>query len=104
MHANKDSGRVATGGNSGSNELRRIFELRLTEEIACAAGEYSLRMGPGELASRSSDRRASLWGAANQAWTRNRGASTSAARHSAGTNYIHWTPISLFRSSNTRSL
>ena len=60
MHANK-AVVVATGGNSGNVNFRRIFDPRLTEEIACAAGEYSPQDGSGELAAVAIG--ASLWGA-----------------------------------------
>ena len=90
VHANK-AVVVATGGNSGNVNFRRIFDPRLTEEIACAAGEYSPQDGSGELAAVAIG--ASLWGAANQAMDRN-GSLRKRPLVGVRTNYIHWTPRS----------
>lgn len=79
---------VATGGNSGNVEFRRIFDPRLTAEYACAAEEYSPQDGSGELAAVAIG--ASLWGTANQAMDRN-GSLRKRPVIGVRTNYVRWT-------------
>ena len=82
---------IATGGNAGNVEFRRIFDPRLTEEYANAAEEYSPQDGSGELAAIAVG--ASLWGTANQSMDRN-GALRKRPVVGVRTNYIRWTPKS----------
>ena len=82
---------VATGGNSGNVEFRRIFDPRLTAEYANAAAEYSPQDASGELAAMAIG--ASLWGTANQAMDRN-GSLRKRPLVGVRTNYIRWTPKS----------
>lgn len=82
---------IATGGNSSNVNFRRIFDPRLTEEIACAAAEYSPQDASGELAAVAIG--ASLWGAANQAMDRN-GSLRKRPLIGTRTNYVPWTPKS----------
>lgn len=82
---------IATGGNSSNVNFRRIFDPRLTEEIACAAAEYSPQDASGELAAVAIG--ASLWGAANQAMDRN-GSLRKRPFVGTRTNYVPWTPKS----------
>lgn len=79
---------IATGGNSGNVEFRRIFDPRLTAEYACAAEEYSPQDGSGELAAMAVG--ASLWGTANQTLDRN-GSLRKRPVIGTRTNYIRWT-------------
>ncbi|MCG5031923.1 FAD-binding protein [Mesosutterella sp. OilRF-GAM-744-9] len=79
---------IATGGNSGNVEFRRIFDPRLTGEYANAAGEYSPQDASGELAAMAVG--ASLWGAANQAMDRN-GSLRKRQVIGVRTNYVSWT-------------
>lgn len=79
---------VATGGNSGNVEFRRIFDPRLTAEYACAAEEYSPQDGSGELAAVAIG--ASLWGTANQTMDRN-GSLRKRPVIGVRTNYVRWT-------------
>lgn len=78
---------IATGGNSGNVEFRRIFDPRLTEEYPCAAAEYSPQDGSGELAGIAVG--AALWGAANQAMDRN-GSLRKRPVIGTRTNYVRW--------------
>ncbi len=82
---------IATGGSSGNVNFRRIFDPRLTEEYANAAGEFSPQDGSGELAAMAIG--ATLWGTANQTMDRN---GTLRKRPIVGTrtNYIGWKPES----------
>lgn len=79
---------IATGGNSGNVEFRRIFDPRLTAEYPCAAEEFSPQDGSGELAALAVG--ASLWGAANQAMDRN-GSLRKRPVIGVRTNYVRWT-------------
>ena len=88
---------IATGGNAGNVEFRRIFDPRLTAEYANAAAEYSPQDGSGELAAIAVG--ASLWGTANQSMDRN-GSLRKRPVIGVRTNYIRWTPLS--RRSATR--
>lgn len=82
---------IATGGNAGNVEFRRIFDPRLTAEYANAAAEYSPQDGSGELAAIAVG--ASLWGTANQSMDRN-GSLRKRPVIGVRTNYIRWTPQS----------
>ena len=82
---------IATGGNAGNVEFRRIFDPRLTAEYANAAEEYSPQDASGELAAMAIG--ASLWGTANQAMDRN-GSLRKRPLVGVRTNYIRWTPKS----------
>lgn len=79
---------IATGGNAGNVEFRRIFDPRLTEEYANAAEEYSLQDGSGELAGLAVG--GMLWGTANQSMDRN-GSLRKRPLVGTRTNYIRWT-------------
>lgn len=79
---------VATGGNAGNVEFRRIFDPRLTAEYANAAEEYSPQDASGELAAMAIG--ASLWGTANQSMDRN-GSLRKRPLVGTRTNYIRWT-------------
>ena len=78
---------IGTGGSSGNVNFRRIFDPRLTEEFANAAGEYSPQDASGEMAAMAVG--ATLWGTANQTMDRN---GTLRKRNIVGTrtNYIGW--------------
>lgn len=80
---------VATGGNSGNVDFRRMFDPRLTAEVRNAAAEYSLQDGSGEIAAMAVG--ASLWGCANQTMDRN---GALRKRPIIGTlySYCRWTP------------
>ncbi len=82
---------IATGGNSGNVEFRRIFDPRLTAEYPNAAGEYSPQDGSGEIAAMAIG--ASLWGTANQAMDRN-GSLRKRPVIGVRTNYVSWRPES----------
>ncbi|MDR1894400.1 MAG: FAD-binding protein [Spirochaetales bacterium] len=82
---------IATGGNTGNVEFRRIFDPRLTEEYALAADEYSPQDASGEIAAMTIG--ASLWGTANQTMDRN-GSLRKRSIIGTRTNYIGWTPAS----------
>jgi succinate dehydrogenase/fumarate reductase flavoprotein subunit len=82
---------IGTGGSSENVNFRRIFDPRLTDEIATAAAEYSPQDASGEMAAMSIG--ATLWGTANQTYDR-----SAALRKrpiiGTPTNYIAWTPDS----------
>jgi hypothetical protein len=82
---------VATGGNTGNVELRRIFDPRLTEEFQLAGEPFSSQDGSGELAAMGIG--ASLWGTANQSLERN-GAIRKRELIGAQYLYVGWTPAS----------
>lgn len=82
---------IATGGNSGNVEFRRIFDPRLTAEYPNAAGEYSPQDASGELAAMAIG--ASLWGTANQSMDRN-GSLRKRPVLGVRTNYVTWRPES----------
>lgn len=82
---------IATGGNSGNVEFRRIFDPRLTAEYPHAAGEFSPQDASGELAAMAIG--ASLWGTANQAMDRN-GSLRKRPVIGVRTNYVSWRPES----------
>lgn len=60
---------IATGGNTGNVEFRRMFDPRLTEEMQVGGGEWSPQDGSGKLAAMAIG--AALWGTCNQAMNRN---------------------------------
>ncbi len=78
---------IGTGGHTGNVNFRRIFDPRLTEEVALAADEYSPQDASGELAAMAIG--ASLWGTVHQTLERNIGLQR---RPIIGTrtNYIGW--------------
>jgi hypothetical protein len=82
---------VATGGNSGNVNFRRIFDSRLTEEFQLAGEPFSTQDGSGELAAMAVG--ASLWGTANQTMERN-GAIRKRDLIGAQYLYVGWTPES----------
>lgn len=82
---------VATGGNAGNVEFRRIFDPRLTAEYPTGAVEYSPQDASGEMAAMAIG--ASLWGTANQTMDRN-GSLRKRPIVGSRTNYVYWTPKS----------
>jgi hypothetical protein len=82
---------IATGGNTGNVNFRRIFDPRLTEEFQLAGEPFSSQDGSGELAALALG--ASLWGTANQTFERN-GAIRKRNLIGAQYLYIGWTPKS----------
>lgn len=82
---------VATGGNTGNVQFRRMFDPRLTEEIQLGGGEWTPQDGSGELACMAIG--AALWGACNQAMDRN-GALRRGAYIGTRTSYVAWKPKS----------
>ncbi len=82
---------IATGGNTGNVEFRRMFDPRLTEEMQVGGGEWSPQDGSGELAAMAIG--AALWGTCNQAMNRN-GALRRGAFVGCSTNYVAWKPKS----------
>ncbi len=82
---------IATGGNTGNVEFRRMFDPRLTEEFQLGGGEWSPQDGSGELAAMAIG--AALWGACNQAMNRN-GALRRGAFIGSRTSYVAWKPQS----------
>lgn len=82
---------IATGGNAGNVEFRRIFDPRLTAEYPNAAAEYSPQDASGELAAMRIG--ASLWGTANQSMDRN-GSLRKRPVLGVRTNYVTWRPES----------
>lgn len=82
---------IATGGNAGNVEFRRMFDPRLTAEYPNAAAEYSPQDASGELAAMAIG--ASLWGTANQSMDRN-GSLRKRPVLGVRTNYISWRPES----------
>lgn len=82
---------IATGGNTGNVEFRRMFDPRLTEEMQLGGGEWSPQDGSGELAAMAIG--AALWGTCNQAMNRN-GALRRGAFIGTRTSYVAWKPQS----------
>lgn len=82
---------IASGGNSGNVNFRRIFDPRLTEEFQLAGEPFSSQDGSGELAAMAIG--ASLWGTANQTLERN-GAVRKRDLIGAQYLYVGWTPES----------
>ncbi|WP_281536522.1 FAD-dependent oxidoreductase [Parasutterella excrementihominis] len=82
---------IATGGNTGNVEFRRMFDPRLTKEFQCAGAEWSPQDGSGELAAMAIG--AALWGTCNQAMNRN-GALRRGAFIGSRTGYVAWKPQS----------
>jgi hypothetical protein len=82
---------IGMGGHTVKVNFRRIFDPRLTEEVPCAAAEYSPQDASGELAAMAIG--ATLWGTIHQTLERNIGLQR---RPIIGTrtNYIGWTPKS----------
>jgi hypothetical protein len=79
---------IGTGGSTGNVNFRRMFDVRLTEELPLAADEFSPQDASGELAAMAIG--ASLWGTANQTFDRN-GALRKRPIIGTRTNYIGWT-------------
>ena len=82
---------IASGGNSGNVNFRRIFDPRLTGEFQLAGEPFSSQDGSGEMAAMAIG--ASLWGAANQSLERN-GAVRKRDLIGAQYLYVGWTPDS----------
>ena len=82
---------IATGGNTGNVEFRRMFDPRLTEEFQLGGGEWTPQDGSGELAAMAIG--AALWGTVNQAMNRN-GALRRGAYVGTRTSYCAWKPQS----------
>lgn len=82
---------IATGGNTGNVEFRRMFDPRLTSEFQLGGGEWSPQDGSGELAAMAIG--AALWGCCNQAMNRN-GALRRGAFVGSRTSYVAWKPQS----------
>ncbi len=82
---------IATGGNTGNVNFRRMFDPRLTEEFQLAGEPYSPQDASGELAGMAIG--ASLWGTANQTFERN---GFIRKRNLIGSQYLYvsWTPES----------
>jgi succinate dehydrogenase/fumarate reductase flavoprotein subunit len=78
---------IATGGNTGNVNFRRMFDPRITTVIQCAGEPYSYQDASGEFAAMSIG--ASLWGLANQALENG---ATIRTQRAIGTkfNYIAW--------------
>jgi succinate dehydrogenase/fumarate reductase flavoprotein subunit len=78
---------IATGGNTGNVDFRRMFDPRLTAVIQCAGEPYSYQDASGELAAMRIG--AALWGLANQALENG---ATIRTQRTIGTrfNYIAW--------------
>lgn len=82
---------IGTGGSTGNVDFRRMFDPRLTEEVALAGGEYSPQDASGELAAMAVG--AGLWGTANHTMDRN-GYLRKRPIVASRTNYVPWTPDS----------
>jgi predicted oxidoreductase len=82
---------IASGGNSGNVNIRRIFDPRLTETYQLAGEPFSSQDGSGEMAAMAIG--ASLWGTANQSLERN-GAVRKRDLIGAQYLYVGWTPES----------